>query len=278
MTQLEYWKQRCEALEAYTGVTSVEIDISYQQAEQFKKWQKLKRDGPPAPVEGEEYPISNVVFFTRKNGEYVTENGKRVTIDFIMNNNHYIHDDYGYVILPEVSRWRGEQGSVVSVSENTPCGARWVTISTKNLPPNLPPEGKEVLFDGDELTPPIWGYIRKRGEFYYLVVHDSSGEEELIDPLDYTQWLDESPCPCQSLPSREAIENALYATRKFLTTEASDLADDILMYLKDYGVSVSKYPTRSEVNEWCNAHSSLIAANPMYAIRKFYNWIFDNKK
>jgi hypothetical protein len=43
-------------------------------------------------------------------------------------------------------------------------------------------------------------------------------------------------------------------------------------------VKLKNFPTRSEVNEWCNAHSSLIAANPMYAIRKFYNWIFEPSK
>jgi hypothetical protein len=45
-----------------------------------------------------------------------------------------------------------------------------------------------------------------------------------------------------SLPSeediREPIQNALYATRNFLTDECTELADGILTYLNDYGFKV----------------------------------------
>lgn len=34
---------------------------------------------------------------------------------------------------------------------------------------------------------------------------------------------------------REPIENALYATRRFLTTQATDLAEGIIQYIKDAG-------------------------------------------
>ena len=37
---------------------------------------------------------------------------------------------------------------------------------------------------------------------------------------------------------REPIENALYATNRFLTTQATDLADWILEYLKDVGFTI----------------------------------------
>ena len=37
---------------------------------------------------------------------------------------------------------------------------------------------------------------------------------------------------------REPIENALYATKRFLTTQATDLAEGILEYLKDAGFTI----------------------------------------
>jgi len=45
-----------------------------------------------------------------------------------------------------------------------------------------------------------------------------------------------------SLPSeediREPIQSALYATRRFLTDECTELADGILTYLNDYGFKI----------------------------------------
>ena len=37
---------------------------------------------------------------------------------------------------------------------------------------------------------------------------------------------------------REPIENAIYATNRFLTTEATDLAEGIIQYIKDAGYSI----------------------------------------
>lgn len=37
---------------------------------------------------------------------------------------------------------------------------------------------------------------------------------------------------------REPIEDALYATQRFLTTEATDLAEGILEYIKDAGFTI----------------------------------------
>jgi hypothetical protein len=37
---------------------------------------------------------------------------------------------------------------------------------------------------------------------------------------------------------REPIENALYATGRFLTTQATDLAEGIILYLKDAGYTI----------------------------------------
>jgi len=49
---------------------------------------------------------------------------------------------------------------------------------------------------------------------------------------------------------RTAIENALYATHRFLTTDCSDLADGILLYMKDAGYFASlrevKMPDRDD--------------------------------
>lgn len=39
---------------------------------------------------------------------------------------------------------------------------------------------------------------------------------------------------------REPIQNALYATNKFLTDECTELADGILNYLKDAGFKIVK--------------------------------------
>jgi hypothetical protein len=39
---------------------------------------------------------------------------------------------------------------------------------------------------------------------------------------------------------RQPIEDALYATKRFLTTEAANLADGILEYLEDHGFTVIK--------------------------------------
>lgn len=39
---------------------------------------------------------------------------------------------------------------------------------------------------------------------------------------------------------REPIENALYATKRFLTTQCTDLAEGILLYLKDAGYKLVK--------------------------------------
>ena len=50
------------------------------------------------------------------------------------------------------------------------------------------------------------------------------------------------PCVSVSVLSdeemREPIENALYATRRFLTTQATDLAEGIIQYIKDAGYTI----------------------------------------
>lgn len=48
---------------------------------------------------------------------------------------------------------------------------------------------------------------------------------------------------------RTPIQDALYATRRFLTTEATDLADSILDYLEEYGFTVSSLPASSVSGE-----------------------------
>ena len=37
---------------------------------------------------------------------------------------------------------------------------------------------------------------------------------------------------------REPIENALYSTNRFLTTQATDLAEGIIQYIKDAGYTI----------------------------------------
>ena len=50
------------------------------------------------------------------------------------------------------------------------------------------------------------------------------------------------PCVSVSVLSdeemREPIENALYATKRFLTTQATDLAEGIIQYIKDAGYTI----------------------------------------
>lgn len=39
---------------------------------------------------------------------------------------------------------------------------------------------------------------------------------------------------------REPIENALYSTNRFLTTQATDLAEGIIQYIKDAGYTIAR--------------------------------------
>lgn len=57
--------------------------------------------------------------------------------------------------------------------------------------PEMPPMGKEVIFDGDE-QPPIWGSIVYNGKFPSILCHDINGESESINIGLYERWLDES--------------------------------------------------------------------------------------
>lgn len=43
--------------------------------------------------------ISKVVFFELQNGKYVTKNGKEITIDFLIQHEHVIMNDNGYIVL-----------------------------------------------------------------------------------------------------------------------------------------------------------------------------------
>lgn len=62
------------------------------------------------------------------------------------------------------------------------------------------------------------------------------------EKIDNQQGNGVLPCVSVSVLSdeemREPIENALYATRRFLTTQATDLAEGILEYLKDAGYTI----------------------------------------
>ena len=59
------------------------------------------------------------------------------------------------------------------------------------------------------------------------------------EKIDNQQGNGVLPCVSVSVLSdeemREPIENALYATRRFLTTQATDLAEGIIQYIKDSG-------------------------------------------
>lgn len=60
-----------------------------------------------------------------------------------------------------------------------------------------------------------------------------------VEKIDNLQGHGVLPCVSVSVLSdeemREPIENALYATRRFLTTQATDLAEGIIQYIKDAG-------------------------------------------
>lgn len=62
------------------------------------------------------------------------------------------------------------------------------------------------------------------------------------EKIDNQQGNGVLPCVSGSVLSdeemREPIENALYATKRFLTTQATDLAEGILEYLKDAGYTI----------------------------------------
>lgn len=59
------------------------------------------------------------------------------------------------------------------------------------------------------------------------------------EKIDNQQGNGVLPCVSVSVLSdeemREPIENALYATRRFLTSQATDLAECIIQYIKDAG-------------------------------------------
>lgn len=44
-------------------------------------------------------PISKVVFFKLKGGKYVTSNGMEITTDFLLNHEHCVWNDGGYVVI-----------------------------------------------------------------------------------------------------------------------------------------------------------------------------------
>jgi hypothetical protein len=210
------------------------------------------------------------------------------------------------------SRWRGEQGLSISkeaienalyatkrflsteasdlaegiidylqdanVDITIPCGARWVNGTP----------------DDDNLHPIKYGsklQFMAAGFFANNRWH-INGDTVVLEKNTPVQYLSESPCTCQSLPSREEAEKwgGQYADKvafrvpydgsnKFYDDNHHKWATDAALAMYDWLASHQKpIPTRQDVNEWCNAHSSMIAANPMYAIRKFYNWIFNNKK
>lgn len=63
---------------------------------------------------------------------------------------------------------------------------RWIDIESGKRPP----QEEQVFWDGGE-GPPAWGRYRKDKRFEYVVLIDSSGEEELYSISEYTRWLDE---------------------------------------------------------------------------------------
>lgn len=80
-----------------------------------------------------------------------------------------------------------------------------------NCKDEKPAQEKECFFDGGEL-PPAWGRFRTIGKFDYVVVMESSGEEELYPYSDYERWLDETSAkgyqqsPQSSNEYRKALE------------------------------------------------------------------------
>lgn len=47
-------------------------------------------------------PSYRVVFFTRKDRQYVTSNGIRITVDFLLKRQHAMYDDSGYVVIEPI--------------------------------------------------------------------------------------------------------------------------------------------------------------------------------
>ena len=72
---------------------------------------------------------------------------------------------------------------------------------------------------------------------------------------------------------REPIENALYATKRFLTTQATDLAEGILEYLKDAGFTIvrtdGKPPVIRRRHKWDNPNDKISATCIKCGCRRF---------
>ena len=83
-------------------------------------------------------------------------------------------------------------------------------VGRVKLTDRKPPEGKEVLFfsNGDEERP-CYGVYKKEKGFDYVIILDSSGEEDYYNLSDYSEWLDEST-PAEDwvkpMPQDELIE------------------------------------------------------------------------
>jgi hypothetical protein len=295
-TQLEYWKQRCEAAENYIDKSPCDPDITGDQIKAYAEWRDISRTEPPAPeavgeADEESYGFKAMAEYRscfpeghnaeRFNGFYdgfITgsrwrgEQGACVSgsllLHILLQKADIVNED-GMPVIKYVEKPNG--GSVAYVRHDSMvktlnsiikdkhpcCGARWDESQI------LDAVRRELIATNQELG--ICEGLQENDYMFIGVV--SEAIKRRLQP-------DESPCTCQSLPTREDAEK--WATDRYAGHPAK-AAGAVAMY--DWLASHQKpIPTRSQVNEWCNAHSSMIAANPMYAIRKFYNWIFNNKK
>lgn len=51
------------------------------------------------PEELSQLPVKQVVFFSLKQGKYLTENGIEITTPILLEYTHHITNDFGFIIL-----------------------------------------------------------------------------------------------------------------------------------------------------------------------------------
>lgn len=86
------------------GMSDEEYESELKQAEQrLSQWEAENEELRQHALHQTEVisllPISKVVFFELKNGKYLASNGVEITTEFILNHQHAIFHDNGYVII-----------------------------------------------------------------------------------------------------------------------------------------------------------------------------------
>lgn len=229
----------------------------------------------PAPAQGVEeeeagYPVKPVVFFVRKDGKYVAENGKQVMIDFLLKREHAIYHDDGYVVLSG-SRW--QQGELEALR-------RWKAEAIEVMP-DMQAIGKALGLRIDES------------------IHDKilPGIEKLkqkaATPTIGARWVSGTPkltAPCvfvSKTSSKTGYDYAVWEAMYIDNGDGSYLAlcdgdgeewGDIADFHCDayYMLSPATFPTREQAEKWADESypgDDIFAISARKYMIQMYDWI-----